>query len=190
MRRAHESIRNGMLPPYQSVERPRPGADTDQEKQTHRHRKVRPRVAYHKPKTLVRAKQFRELGRRNRGQDYDQERNAGDPCEQADQDQKAARNLEGSDEMRSEIGVQKSNLREAEDSQGRVDEFENSLSEKDQACGQSNKDDASCVPGRSEKSIHSNSSNRCAHNRPGGHTNQFRNRLPPNVCTRISENAI
>lgn len=61
--------------------------------------------------------------------------------------------------MRGKSGVGESDPREAENSHGRVDEFENSLREEDQAHGQSDEDDASCVPGRSEKSIHRNSSN-------------------------------
>jgi hypothetical protein len=45
---------------------------------------------------LVRAEQFWDLGRRDRRQDYHQKWDAGDPCEEAAQNQQAARNLEGS----------------------------------------------------------------------------------------------
>jgi len=103
--------------------------------------------------------QLGDLGGRDRGQDYDQERYAREPGEKADQDQKATGDLEGSYKMRRKSGVWESDLRESENSHGRVDVFENSLREEDQADGQSNEDNASRVPGGSEKSVDLNSSN-------------------------------
>src|SRR5208282_386477 len=76
-----------------------------------------------------------------------------------DQDQKATSDLEGSYKMRGKSGIWESDPREAENSHGRVDEFENSLREEDQAHRQPDEDDASYIPGRSAKSIHRNSSN-------------------------------
>jgi hypothetical protein len=63
---------------------------------------------------LIRAGQFWDLGRHDCRKDYDQERDAGDLCEQADQDQKTAGDLECSYEMRCEIWVREPNPREAE----------------------------------------------------------------------------
>jgi hypothetical protein len=120
-----------VLSPYKSIERPRPCAHTDKEKQAHRHRKVRPRVAYHEPKALVSAEQFWDLGRRDGRQDYDQEWNAGELREQADQDQQAASDFEGSYEMSRQVGVWESNLCEAQNAHVRVNVFEDALRQKD-----------------------------------------------------------
>ncbi len=76
---------------------------------------------------MVRTEQFWDLGRRDRRQDYNQKWNAGDPCEEADQNQQAARNLEGSDEMRGEIRVREANLREAQDADVKINVFEETL---------------------------------------------------------------
>jgi hypothetical protein len=82
-------------------------------------------------KALSGTEQFWDLGRRDCGQDYDQERNAGNLCEQADQYEQTTSDFEASYKMRGEVGVWESNLREAENAHVRVDVFEEALRQKD-----------------------------------------------------------
>lgn len=80
-------------------------------------------------------KQFRDLRRRDGGENDNQERNGGNPREEARQNQKPAEHFEVSHKKRGETRMGKSNSCEAEHAHVRVPELENSLREKDQPDG-------------------------------------------------------
>src|SRR6185437_7685316 len=140
-----------MLSPYQSVERPPSCAGADKEKQTHHHRKVRPRVTHHEPEALAGTEQFRDLGRRNRRQNYDQKWNAGQPGEQSNHYQKPADDLEGADKMGRKIGGREPDSRKPQRAHVWVDIFEDPLRKEDQTDGQADKYDTVSIPSRSQQ---------------------------------------
>ena len=125
--------------PEQTIERPCPATGDEEEKQTHRHRKIGPRIAYHEPKALIGVRQLGHFGCHNRSQDYDQERYAREPGKQADKDQKTTGDLESSDKMCCKTGVWEADLRKSQHTHMRVDVLQNSLGEENRTDRQPNK---------------------------------------------------
>ena len=98
-------------------------------------------------------RQFRELGRRDRGHDDDEEPYAGEPGEQTQQNQNAADDLESADEMRREIGIREADPSKPQDPHMRVDVLQDPLGEEDQTHCQANKQNAPGVQHLGDESV-------------------------------------